>query len=88
MYEQEECSLLMKDFPPVDIFISHCPPKWINDNFDNAHEWFIWIKEYIDKNNVKFLFHWHTYDYWNFVDKYKEIKVIYTYWTWIYNIDI
>lgn len=77
-YTQEEANELIKDFPKVDIFISHCPPFWINDNqTDPAHIWFKTILNYLDNFKPIYLFHWHTYDDWKFVSKYNDTNIIY-----------
>lgn len=77
MYTQEESLELIKELPKVDILICHCPPRWINDNDDSAHHWFDWLREYVDKFSPKALFHWHTYDYWTFINKYKDTEIFY-----------
>lgn len=61
MYTQEEATLLMQDFPPVDVFICHCPPRGINDEEETAHQGFDALHKYIDKNPPKLLLHGHTY---------------------------
>lgn len=61
MYTQEEASEMFSYFPPVDIFIAHCPPRGINDEDEIAHQGFDGLREYIDKYHPKVLFHGHTY---------------------------
>jgi len=77
MYTQEEANELIKQLPKVDILICHCPPRWINDNNDTSHYWFDALKFYVDKFSPKALFHWHTYDNWNFITKYKDTQIFY-----------
>lgn len=76
-YTQEEANRLIQLLPKVDVIISHCPPFWINDNIDSAHIWFKALRDYIEKYSPKYLFHWHTYDKGNFVDKYLDTNIIY-----------
>ncbi len=61
MYTQEEALRLMEDFPKVDIFICHCPPRGINDEQEVAHQGFDALRNYIDKYSPKVLLHGHTY---------------------------
>lgn len=61
MYTQEEANNMFANFPPVDIFITHCPPRGINDEDEIAHQGFDALRNYIDKNHPKVLFHGHTY---------------------------
>lgn len=61
MYTQEEAMSMMKNFPPVDVFICHCPPRGINDEEEIAHQGFDALRMYIDKHHPKVLLHGHTY---------------------------
>ncbi len=61
MFTQEEATKLMTNFPKVDIFLCHCPPRGINDENEIAHQGFDALKEYIDKQQPKILMHGHTY---------------------------
>jgi len=61
MYKQEEASAMMTNFPNVDIFICHCPPKGINDEEEIAHQGFDALLDYIDRAQPKMLMHGHTY---------------------------
>lgn len=76
-YHQDEALEMIKSLPKVDILISHCPPRWINDNDDPAHYWFDALKEYVNMYSPKAIMHGHTYDYWNFITKYKDTDVYY-----------
>ncbi len=51
----------MANFPPVDIFITHCPPRGINDEDELAHQGFEALRKYVDTYHPKVLFHGHTY---------------------------
>ena len=77
MYTQEEAIELIKSLPKVDVLISHCPPRWINDNDDSAHYWFDALRSYVDLYSPKAILHWHTYDYWKFITQYNNTDVYY-----------
>lgn len=61
MFTQDEANALMKDFPKVDVFISHCPPRGINDEEEVAHQGFDALRKYIDEQQPKVWLHGHTY---------------------------
>lgn len=62
MCTQEEARSLMKDFPKVDVFLSHAPPYGINDEpGDASHEGFHALREYLDVQQPKVWLHGHTY---------------------------
>ncbi len=61
MYTQAEADQLMRGFPPVDIFICHCPPRGINDEAEIAHQGFDALRSYIDQAVPRVLLHGHTY---------------------------
>src|SRR5690606_881104 len=61
MYTQQQADQLMKNFPPVDIFLSHCPPRGINDEDEVAHQGFDCLRSYLDQHQPKLRLHGHTY---------------------------
>ena len=61
MYTQEEVWSILADYPQVDIFITHCPPRGINDEDEVSHQGFDALLDYIDKKPPKILLHGHTY---------------------------
>ncbi len=62
MYTQEECTELMKGFPPVDVFLSHAPPAGINDEpGDVSHAGFTALRNYMDTIKPMVWLHGHTY---------------------------
>lgn len=61
MYTQEEANHLMQDFPGVDIFLSHCPPRGINDEEEIAHQGFDALHTYLNTQQPKVWLHGHTY---------------------------
>jgi len=52
---------MMSNFPKVDIFLCHCPPRGINDEEEIAHQGFDALRDYIDRQKTKVLLHGHTY---------------------------
>lgn len=60
MYTQEEASAMLQHMPPVDIFITHCPPRGINDKDDIAQQGFDGLRAYIDTSQPQILLHGHT----------------------------
>ncbi|MCA9323531.1 metallophosphoesterase family protein [Candidatus Saccharibacteria bacterium] len=61
MFSQEEASHLMANFPKVDVFLCHCPPRGINDEEEIAHRGFNALRDYIEREQPKVLLHGHTY---------------------------
>jgi Icc-related predicted phosphoesterase len=61
MYTQTEAIQMMQNFPPVDVFLSHCPPRGINDDEEIAHQGFDALRTYLDVQKPKHWLHGHTY---------------------------
>ncbi|MDX1765319.1 MAG: hypothetical protein R3313_00035 [Candidatus Saccharimonadales bacterium] len=61
MYTQEEANQMMANFPPVDIFLAHCPPRGVNDEEEIAHQGFDALRTYVDRFQPRVLLHGHTY---------------------------
>lgn len=61
MCTQEEATRLMANFPKVDVFLCHCPPRGINDEEEVAHQGFNALRDYIEREQPKVLLHGHTY---------------------------
>lgn len=62
MYTQDECTELLRDFPTVDVFLSHAPPAGINDEpGDPSHAGFTALRTYLDEKQPKVWLHGHTY---------------------------
>lgn len=62
MYTQEEASSLLKDFPRVDVMLTHCPPFGVNDDqTEISHTGFIALRDYITRQHPRYLLHGHTY---------------------------
>jgi predicted phosphodiesterase len=62
MYTQEEAAELLKDFPRVDVLLTHCPAFGINDEPDDAaHQGFKALRVYLETKKPAYHFHGHTY---------------------------
>lgn len=61
MFTQEEATNLTASFPYVDTFITHCPPRGVNDEEELAHQGWDWLRDYVLKRKPKILLHGHTY---------------------------
>ena len=62
MYTQAEYRDMLAELPPVDVIISHCPPKGINDApADPAHQGIDALRDYLHTARPKALLHGHTY---------------------------
>ncbi len=80
MYTQDEASQMFSQFPPVDIFITHCPPRGINDEDEIAHQGFDGLRSYIDRFPPRILLHGHTYpDDENVVRQHGPTRIEYVY---------
>jgi len=54
LYTQEEADELLKDFPPVDVFVAHSPPFGLLDiPGDHVHQGFFAFKDYIDRHHPR-----------------------------------
>ncbi|MBI3889379.1 hypothetical protein HY312_02285 [Candidatus Saccharibacteria bacterium] len=61
MSTQDETWTMMSGFPTVNVFITHCPPRGVNDEEEVAHQGFDALREYVLKMKPKYLLHGHTY---------------------------
>jgi uncharacterized protein len=61
MCTQEEAKQLMTNFPKVDVFLCHCPPRGIHDEEEVAHQGFDALRDYIEHQQPRLLMHGHTY---------------------------
>jgi len=54
LYTQEEVDELLKNFPPVDVFVAHSPPFGLLDiPGDHVHTGFFAFKDYLDRHHPK-----------------------------------
>jgi Icc-related predicted phosphoesterase len=61
MYTEEEATIMLKDFPYVDVLLCHSPPRGIHDEDDPAHRGFEALRTYVETKRPKYLLHGHTY---------------------------
>jgi uncharacterized protein len=60
-YTQEEAAALMRDLPPADVLLCHCPPAGVNDDPDDpAHVGFRALREWVEEHRPRYLLHGHT----------------------------
>jgi Icc-related predicted phosphoesterase len=82
LYTQEEMFSILKDFPKVDIVITHAPPFGIHDEpNDMTHQGWKALREYIEKYQPDYVLHGHTYPSKGevVVDMIGKTKIIYIY---------
>ena len=79
MWTQEEADILVPQMPIVDIIVTHCPPRGINDASDLPHTGFNALRDYLITNTPKAWFHGHTYpSAESLVTSFNETRIIYT----------
>ena len=61
LYGQHEAADLLKDFPGVDVFVSHNSPRGIHDKDDEIHTGFDALGEYIRWQKPRVLIHGHQH---------------------------
>ena len=61
LYGQDEASDLLKDFPHVDVFVSHNSPRGIHDKEDEIHTGFEALSAYIRRQKPGVLIHGHQH---------------------------
>ena len=87
MYTQEEAQEMLKEFPCVDVFISHAPPFGINDEPNEiSHQGFKALNQYINRCQPKYFLHGHTYPD-SPIEKVNNTKIIYVYEDKILDLD-
>ncbi len=78
-YTQRQASKLAKRLPAADILISHCPPRGINDDpEDAAHIGFEGLRDWVDKHNPRHILHGHVHPLpGQVVERYGDTQVHY-----------
>ncbi|MGB3988260.1 MAG: hypothetical protein WBK67_01040 [Minisyncoccales bacterium] len=78
-FTQEESIKLLKEFPRVDVMISHSPPYGINDNLKNSSELgFLGLRKYISEKSPRILIHGNDEPLGEFmVEIFENTKIIY-----------
>ena len=58
-YTENQVNRLMRQMPPVDLFISHAPPLAVSQNQDPIHQGFAAFDTYIEKYRPQYWLHGH-----------------------------
>jgi Icc-related predicted phosphoesterase len=61
LYQQDEATALLKDFPRVDVFVSHNSPRHIHDKEDETHFGFEALAAYVAEKRPRLFFHGHQH---------------------------
>lgn len=61
LYNQDEVTAFLSDFPPVDILLSHNSPRGIHDRDDEVHYGFDGLNAYILRAKPKLVIHGHQH---------------------------
>ncbi|MFN6548185.1 metallophosphoesterase family protein [Mycolicibacterium nivoides] len=61
LYTQAEYDSMVAQLPAVDVLVTHCPPRGINDHDDPAHVGIAALRLWVDRQKPKVLIHGHTY---------------------------
>jgi uncharacterized protein len=60
-YTQSEAARLVRDLPPADVLLCHCPPRGINDDPDDpAHVGFQALRAWVLRHEPAYVLHGHT----------------------------
>ena len=62
LYEQADVERFLAGFPTVDLFLSHCPPRGVNDeSAELAHRGWDALRVYVEHKHPRYLLHGHTH---------------------------
>ena len=63
LYTQDEYAQILSRYPTtgVDVVVTHCPPRGINDHTDHAHIGINALGPYLNATRPRHLLHGHTY---------------------------
>ena len=61
LYEQEEVSEALSQFPAVDVFVAHNSPRGIHDRDDDVHTGFDAFRDYIVRSQPRLFIHGHQH---------------------------
>lgn len=61
LFEQSEVEEALRNFPRVDVLITHNSPRLVHDRDDDVHTGFMALNAYIDRAKPKFLIHGHQH---------------------------
>ena len=61
LWEQWEVGELLKDFPPVDVFVAHNSPRGVHECDAEVHQGFDDFWDYIDRARPRYFIHGHQH---------------------------
>lgn len=61
LFDQDEVTYLLADFPPVNVFVAHNSPRGIHDRDDDVHFRFDGFVSYIQRAKPKLFIHGHQH---------------------------
>ena len=61
LYDQSEVQHLLRDFPEVDVFVSHNSPRHVHDRDDEVHFGFEAYLDYIQRVQPRLFLHGHQH---------------------------
>lgn len=61
LYEQNEVSRALENFPPVDVFVAHNSPSGIHERDSDVHQGFGAFLEYIERVQPRYFLHGHQH---------------------------
>lgn len=61
LYDQPQVEEFLRDFPPVDVLISHNSPRGIHDRDDLIHIGFDGLRGYLERAKPRLLIHGHQH---------------------------
>jgi hypothetical protein len=61
LYDDPDVEHLLRRLPPVDVMVSHAPPRGIHDGQDFAHMGFEAFRQYIDQKIPRYWIHGHAH---------------------------
>jgi Icc-related predicted phosphoesterase len=61
LYEQDQVEEVLKEFPPVDVFVAHNSPRGIHDKEDGTHYGFDAFNTYLSHRRPRIFIHGHQH---------------------------
>ncbi len=62
MYSQRRARRMVRDLPPADVLLCHCPPAGVNDDPDDrAHVGYEGLRDWVQEHQPRYLLHGHTH---------------------------
>lgn len=61
LYGQDEAAILIQQFPPMDILITHNSPADVHETDNHVHQGFVALSDCIQRHSPKLLIHGHQH---------------------------